>query len=371
MTNLILKFTEQLISQQRLESVQFREGLDDKWSHSANLFPLVVTCFVNDTDAGFGLAIGDQIDPSAWVDYGSRRLVLAIFPTVVHLDYRGEGVEPVAENMVWSSEQIARVTHLVQLLAKLPQSAYLAREQLLYGELILLTIVKLFEHSATESAVQKDVQIFNRLSALITAEHRQVFSRPELAERLGVSDDGLNLIVKRYRGFSFQTYYNLCRLETARRLLMDRDYAVGEVAQRCGFNSTAYFVKLFRQFYDITPLQFRKLHGKPGKSISDWERFNYTHGFVYLSIEAVQLELLPLRKAVHCACLVCNVKRESIKLYAHYATGERFFMGVIKPLERWQFGFTTGATLEFYTDDDRFLGSCYSLSVPSLILCSD
>lgn len=50
------------------------------------------------------------------------------------------------------------------------------------------------------------------------------------------------------------------RLEGAKRLLVERDFSIKQVAQECGFLRAKYFHHVFRKAEGITPLAFRRLH---------------------------------------------------------------------------------------------------------------
>ena len=49
------------------------------------------------------------------------------------------------------------------------------------------------------------------------------------------------------------------RLQTAHRMLHDTSLTVQEIGLACGFHSTSYFSRQFRQLYGCTPGQIRNL----------------------------------------------------------------------------------------------------------------
>ena len=52
-------------------------------------------------------------------------------------------------------------------------------------------------------------------------------------------------------------------MEQAKHLLLEHpDLNIGEIAFRCGFNSTGYFIKTFTQYYGTTPGIFRQGQNK-------------------------------------------------------------------------------------------------------------
>ena len=40
-------------------------------------------------------------------------------------------------------------------------------------------------------------------------------------------------------------------------MLLETDLPVSEIAYNCGFNSVVYFDRVFRQFHNKTPLEYR------------------------------------------------------------------------------------------------------------------
>ena len=47
------------------------------------------------------------------------------------------------------------------------------------------------------------------------------------------------------------------RMEKAIRLLKDTNMSIKEIAYDCGFDESNYFIRVFRQMYDMTPQQYR------------------------------------------------------------------------------------------------------------------
>lgn len=64
-------------------------------------------------------------------------------------------------------------------------------------------------------------------------------------------------IFKHYLGVSPMKYLNTFRLEMAHRLLQTSQATVDHIAYSCGFDSTAYFIKQFKEKYGITPKKFQ------------------------------------------------------------------------------------------------------------------
>jgi AraC-like DNA-binding protein len=67
----------------------------------------------------------------------------------------------------------------------------------------------------------------------------------------------VNRVFKRELGISLRAYIIDYRLSVARGMLVSTRYNVSEVAFRTGFSSSAYFVKMFKSKYGLTPKEYR------------------------------------------------------------------------------------------------------------------
>jgi AraC-like DNA-binding protein len=81
-----------------------------------------------------------------------------------------------------------------------------------------------------------------------------------MVNKVGLSRNKINEILKAELGFTFSTYLNKLRLTEAARLLGEKeDTSVAEIAYAVGYRNVSYFNKLFKEEYGCTPKTFRKL----------------------------------------------------------------------------------------------------------------
>jgi transcriptional regulator GlxA family with amidase domain len=59
----------------------------------------------------------------------------------------------------------------------------------------------------------------------------------------------------------FSIIINKARIDDAKRLLTETERSVLDVAVSTGFNARSSFYKAFKQFADVTPSKYRRLHG--------------------------------------------------------------------------------------------------------------
>ena len=66
-------------------------------------------------------------------------------------------------------------------------------------------------------------------------------------------------LFKKYTHMSPIDYVRSIRLQNAINYLKNSEMSITEIAYAVGFNSASYFTKSFRQFYDMTPVEYRKV----------------------------------------------------------------------------------------------------------------
>lgn len=53
-------------------------------------------------------------------------------------------------------------------------------------------------------------------------------------------------------------YLHEIRIEKSSELLLDNTMTIEDISRRVGYKTTSHFIKVFKQFYFMTPLQYRK-----------------------------------------------------------------------------------------------------------------
>ena len=82
----------------------------------------------------------------------------------------------------------------------------------------------------------------------------------ELAEVLCLSVRQTARVLKKEYGKSFVELINDKRMEVAAALLKRSRLSVGEILRELNFETENYFYRLFKKYYGVTPLKYRKAH---------------------------------------------------------------------------------------------------------------
>ena len=134
------------------------------------------------------------------------------------------------------------------------------RVRLLLGELLLyingiLHIVT--KDTAKNLLTASDKHIYEIVN-FINKEYTNKITLDEISERFFISKYYLCRMFKEVMGMSIIEFINAKRISETAFLLQNTDKSISEIAIASGFNSHAFFIKLFKKTFGITPRQYRK-----------------------------------------------------------------------------------------------------------------
>ncbi|MEK3885701.1 AraC family transcriptional regulator [Paenibacillus sp. PL2-23] len=102
-------------------------------------------------------------------------------------------------------------------------------------------------------------EIVDRVKSYIHEQYHMPLSLDYLADLVQTSPRYLSKIFKDETGMNFVDYLNAIRMERAKELLLSTELTVEDIASKTGFNSSAYFIRKFRESQGTTPKMFRQL----------------------------------------------------------------------------------------------------------------
>ncbi|PYI52861.1 response regulator transcription factor [Paenibacillus flagellatus] len=79
----------------------------------------------------------------------------------------------------------------------------------------------------------------------------------DAAQAVHLNVSYFSVLFKREAGMPFTEFVTRRRMLEAKRLLLDTDMKIYEIAERTGYQSASYFVKLFQEQEGMTPKEFR------------------------------------------------------------------------------------------------------------------
>lgn len=97
-----------------------------------------------------------------------------------------------------------------------------------------------------------------RIISYIDSHYDEKITLSDLAEKEHLNMYHISHLIKETTGLSFQNLLNYMRLEFAEKLLNEEKLTLTQISECCGFSSPSYFNKCFKQWYGITPVQYKK-----------------------------------------------------------------------------------------------------------------
>lgn len=89
-------------------------------------------------------------------------------------------------------------------------------------------------------------------------EYYKPFSLAVLAKQQNVSVSSLSHRFQAATGISVMGYLQSCRMANAKRMLVETDYNIGEIVEKCGFSDNSNFSRAFKKLNGLSPSDFRR-----------------------------------------------------------------------------------------------------------------
>lgn len=122
---------------------------------------------------------------------------------------------------------------------------------------LLFTEYKL-EMNSTRLKQMKSGEIYKEIINYIDKHYNESLRLSDVALNFGYHPDYFSKSFKNYIGENFTTHLKKLRLYNARKLLLQTDKPILEVALETGFSDSKAFIRDFKSFYGTTPLKYRK-----------------------------------------------------------------------------------------------------------------
>ena len=126
---------------------------------------------------------------------------------------------------------------------------------------LLIFIKRISEKSASQNLKypNKKHKNISKVATYINKNYQKKLNLKLLADKFNYSSAYLSRAFKEVTGFNFVEYKNKVRIKEAIKLLLKTELTVTKIATSVGFNNITHFGRVFKDFTDISPLEYRKL----------------------------------------------------------------------------------------------------------------
>lgn len=112
-----------------------------------------------------------------------------------------------------------------------------------------------------DTAQKKNTGEVLRVQQYIEEHYFEELSLKTLAEIACVSPHYFSAYFKSQTGQNYKAYLTRVRMDHAIHLVLDTDLKTYEIAEKVGYSNVRRFVDAFRDAYELSPTDYRKLHG--------------------------------------------------------------------------------------------------------------
>ena len=104
--------------------------------------------------------------------------------------------------------------------------------------------------------LQTDNWLVNESVKFMNSSYEQEITVEDLAKVVKLSKSHFTKLFSDAMQVSPMVYLRTIRLENAKKMLQSKELSVTQVAQQCGFNSSSYFSKIFKENFLETPKEY-------------------------------------------------------------------------------------------------------------------
>ncbi len=209
---------------------------------------------------------------------GGSYIVVRFVPELLQSDLAGSGLEPGYLRPLLSPEALqdkviprkdlagSPVPQLFHRILKESSEKEYAYELAVRNHIlgIYLWMIRYWhkKNPASFDYTAKDQELLRVLEPALeymNTNFRQDISVSRLAELCGFSYSYFSRSFQRLMHRKIPDYLNSLRVAEAEKLLISTSLSVTEIALATGFETSSYFIKIFRRYKNLSPLQFRKM----------------------------------------------------------------------------------------------------------------
>ena len=113
------------------------------------------------------------------------------------------------------------------------------------------------------SASHKVSEVITSVKEYINTTDLNNLTNSKIAENFHYHPHYLSKLIKEETGYTLNQYILNVKIAKAKSLLTSTDFTIEEIAWKSYFQSTSYFIKMFKKLTGKTPKQYRSKHNNP------------------------------------------------------------------------------------------------------------
>ena len=108
------------------------------------------------------------------------------------------------------------------------------------------------------SAKEDKSGIISEIKNIVELDYRRDIGLDYVADKVNLSPTYVSYLFKKETGQTLVKYITDKKMDRAKKMLGDRNLKIMQVAKSCGYENQSYFNKLFKNYFGVTPKQYRE-----------------------------------------------------------------------------------------------------------------
>jgi len=160
--------------------------------------------------------------------------------------------------VIWRKDELAKnemLPILQTLIAESEEEKYASEIAIRIKIMELLLTILRQSSSKDDLPNNQTVELIYDVMLYVRSNYAEDLDERELAKNVGMSYSYFSRSFKRVSGMTFKKYLNLTRIHKAEQILCTSKCSVTDIATKCGYNSTSYFINVYKSITGKTPYQ--------------------------------------------------------------------------------------------------------------------
>lgn len=107
---------------------------------------------------------------------------------------------------------------------------------------------------------KEDLTMVGQVKKYLEDHYNEVITRKNIESLVHMNQDYVNREFKRLEGYTLMQYIQYYRIRMAKKLLKETDLSMTEIGLEIGYDSSAYFSKIFKKWMNMSPMEYRERH---------------------------------------------------------------------------------------------------------------
>lgn len=160
----------------------------------------------------------------------------------------------------FSDEKFNELSPSFSLLAQYEQTENISQQKKEF--LALFVIAAICENidykSVSDTRQQTDLFYIMKSTEYLQNNYGEKIAIDDLRNQARMSRSTFLRVFQKYYGVTPSEYLTNYRIEQSKKLLLETDKSIAEIAINCGFFDSSHFIRIFRTKIGVSPMSFRK-----------------------------------------------------------------------------------------------------------------